>query len=201
MTRRYKYNIATIFLKVCDLPNAQHMSFFTYNTASFPILIFEFNNTPINDAYFELFLLAWESSYTHKAPFVLVFDTTNMAIPNPKYCLKMTAFIKKIRKFKPQYLQSSYIAVQSKTIATLLELIFYLQPLVAPVHITRETDVTKVVRCVGRILEAETDAAADAVADKGTPESHHENQDEEQAAFMSSITKVILPSTPFFPFL
>ena len=157
-------------------------AFFTCDEAHFPIVVFEFNQHPMTDTDFENFLNTWEGLYRHDVPFKLVFNTTNMTIPNPKYCIKMAMFIKKIRTFNPQHLQVSYISVQNSTISNLLECMFYMQPPVAPVHITLEQNTSTIVHYLQSI-------------DK---ESAH---NEDGAGFQSTITKVILPSKPFWLFL
>ena len=111
--------------------------FANFNLSLFPIVIIEFDSSEINDKNFQLFLDNWEKLYLTKKDFTLVFDTTNMSIPNLKYCFKMSMFIKKIRKFNPQYLKKSIINVKNNTITNMLEFIFYLQPPVAPVYITQ----------------------------------------------------------------
>lgn len=111
--------------------------FANFNLSLFPIVIIEFDSSEINDENFQLFLDNWEKLYLTKKDFTLVFDTTNMSIPNLKYCFRMSMFIKKIRKFNPQYLKKSIINVKNNTICNMLEFIFYLQPPVAPVYITK----------------------------------------------------------------
>ena len=112
--------------------------FFKYDLSLFPIVLIKFNHLEMNDANFDEFLDSWEHLYTFKKNFVLLFDTTNMSVPSIKYCFKMSFFIKKIRNYNPQYLNKSIIIVKNKKISNLLELIFYLQPPVAPIHITED---------------------------------------------------------------
>uniref|UniRef100_A0A6C0KGN6 CRAL-TRIO domain-containing protein n=1 Tax=viral metagenome TaxID=1070528 RepID=A0A6C0KGN6_9ZZZZ len=111
--------------------------FYRMRRASEPLVVFEFTSEPITDADFARFLSEWETLHAGPSPFTLLFDTTRMAIPHPKYSIKMALFIKKIRRIEPQRLSRSLIVVQSRTIASLLELVFYLQPPVAPVYLTR----------------------------------------------------------------
>lgn len=109
--------------------------FANFNLSLFPIVIIEFDSSEINDENFQLFLDNWEKLYLTKKDFTLVFDTKNMSIPNLKYCFRMSMFIKKIRKFNPQYLKKSIINVKNNTICNMLEFVFYLQPPVATVYI------------------------------------------------------------------
>ena len=110
--------------------------FANFDLSLFPIVIVDFNNSDIDDQQFDLFLNNWESLYQSNKNFTLVFDTSNMSIPNLKYCLKMSIFIKKIRNFNPQYLEKSIIIVKNRIISNMIELVFYLQPPVAPVYLT-----------------------------------------------------------------
>tara|TARA_Y100000589_G_C26896007_1_gene524187 strand:- start:222 stop:644 length:423 start_codon:yes stop_codon:yes gene_type:complete len=107
--------------------------------SNLPIVTFTFNGKIRNNKNFKHFLSTWESLYELKIKFILVFDTTNMSIPNVKYCFKMTKFIKKIRKKNPQYLQKSYIIVKNNIILNMLNFIFLIQPPVAPVHIGKDS--------------------------------------------------------------
>lgn len=113
----------------------------------FPLIIIKFNDCKISDFDFNLFLKTWESVYKLKKNFFLVFDTTNILIPHFKYCIQMSLFIKKIRNFNPQYLQSSVIIIKNKTINNMLDFVFYIQPPVAPVYIT-ETKLSKIINFI-----------------------------------------------------
>lgn len=113
--------------------------FFQCEMSNLPIITFTFNGKIRNNKHFKHFLDTWESFYELNNDFILVFDTTNMSIPNVKYCFKMTKFIKKIRKKNPQYLQKSYIIVKNNIILNMLNFIFFIQPPVAPVHISKDS--------------------------------------------------------------
>jgi hypothetical protein len=109
--------------------------FATYNLKNFPYIFVDFNRNLTNDRDFYSFTYEWINLYSYKKPFVLIFNTVPLENVSMKYCFYMSAFIKKIRNMPIQYLQKSYIIVKSKTIMNLLEIIFYLQPPVADVHI------------------------------------------------------------------
>ena len=113
--------------------------FFHCNMSNLPIVTFTFNGKIRKEIFFKHFLSTWESLYELKIKFILVFDTTNMSVPNVKYCYKMAKFLKKIRKKNPEFLQKSYIIVKNNTILNLLNFIFLIQPPVAPVHIGKDT--------------------------------------------------------------
>jgi len=112
--------------------------FFSYDEEKFPIVIFKFDGHIQSNSDFDLFLKKWEDLYKYNKKFILVFDTLNMDFPHIKYCFKMTAFIKKLRKKDPQYLQKSYIITENNFVVSLLKLIFFIQPPVANVYLTNE---------------------------------------------------------------
>ena len=89
-----------------------------------------------NDQDFDTFLYQWIELYHIKKNFIFIFDTCNVGFIPLKYSLKMTIFIKKLKKEKIQYLQKSIILVNSQIVKHMLDFIFMLQPPVAPVYIT-----------------------------------------------------------------
>ena len=112
--------------------------FFSYDEENFPIVFIKFDGRIESNNDFNLFLKKWEELYNHNQKFILVFDTLNMDFPHIKYCFKMTAFIKKLRKKNPQFLQKSYIIVENNFVVTLLKFIFFIQPPVANVYLTND---------------------------------------------------------------
>ena len=56
----------------------------------------------------------------------------------------MSAFIKNLKKNDYQYLQKSIIIVQSNFVKSMLDLIFYIQPPVAPVYIIQKQEDIKI---------------------------------------------------------
>ena len=89
-----------------------------------------------NDQDFDTFLYQWIELYHKKKNFIFIFDTCNVGFIPLKYSLKMTIFIKKLKKEKVQYLQKSIILVNSQIVKHMLDFIFMLQPPVAPIYIT-----------------------------------------------------------------
>ena len=94
-------------------------------------------SSPINnDMDFDIFLFKWLELYNNKRPFIFIFDTSNVGYIPLKYSLRMSAFIKKLKKQECQYLQKSIILVNSNIVKYMLDFIFMIQPPVAPVYIT-----------------------------------------------------------------
>lgn len=96
-------------------------------------------SSPIkNDMDFDIFLFKWLELYNNKRPFIFIFDTTNVGYIPLKYSLRMSIFIKDLKKQECQYLQKSIILVNSNMVKYMLDFIFMIQPPVAPVYITND---------------------------------------------------------------
>ena len=106
-----------------------------YNYYNFPLVEVDFNKSIQNYDEFKDFLVRWTLLYQNKRDFTFIFDTTKVGFIKPKYCFKMTKFIKKLKQFPHQYLQKSIIIVSNKYIKYLLNIIFKIQKPVAPVYL------------------------------------------------------------------
>ena len=67
--------------------------------------------------------------------FNLEFCTKYLKFVNPILSIYMAFFIRKIKKFNPQFLQFSRINIYNKHIFNLANFIFYLEKPVAPVYL------------------------------------------------------------------
>ena len=96
-------------------------------------------SSPIkNDMDFDIFLVQWLELYNNKRPFIFIFDTSNVGYIPLKYSLRMSIFIKDLKKQEYQYLQKSIILVNSNMVKYMLDFTFMIQPPVAPVYITND---------------------------------------------------------------
>ena len=109
--------------------------FSTFDKSTFPIIKVTLDGEPESDTDFQLFLDQWLELYDDKKDFIFFFNTENVRSPPLKYCLKMSYFIKELRKKEYQYLQKSILLINSNKVKWLLDLIFLIQPPVAPVYI------------------------------------------------------------------
>ena len=110
--------------------------FSEYDYDNFPIVKVLFHEGPnsIND--FEVqFTDKWISLYDEERYFTFIFDTTQTVDPAYKYVLKMSEFIKKLKRRDIQYLEKSIILINNNKIKYLLDVIFAIQKPVAPVYI------------------------------------------------------------------
>lgn len=106
-----------------------------YDYTNFPLINVTFNENINNDKEFEDFLNEWKSLYEKEKKFEFIFDTKNCGYINPKYCINVSYFIKKLKKEENQYLKKSTIYVYNKVIWYLLKLIFSIESPIAPVYI------------------------------------------------------------------
>ena len=109
--------------------------FANYNFDKFPLVFINFSEKINSEEEFDEFLKQWLLLYQNKRNFNFIFDTRNMKDIDIKYCFKMALFIKKLRKEKIHFLQSSFILVNNNYIQKLLDILFMLQSPVAPVYI------------------------------------------------------------------
>ena len=109
--------------------------FSEYNYDNFPIVFVTFSENINSENDFDQFLNEWLILYHNRKDFSFIFDTRNMKNINIKYAIKMTLFIKNLRKEPYHYLQKSLILVNNKYIKNLLDFVFTLQSPVAPVYL------------------------------------------------------------------
>ena len=109
--------------------------FAEYNYDNFPIVFVTFSENINSETEFDQFLNEWLILYHNRRDFSYIFDTRNMKNISPKYAIKMTLFIKNLRKQPYHYLQKSLILVNDKHIKRLLDFVFTLQSPVAPVYL------------------------------------------------------------------
>ncbi len=109
--------------------------FAQYNYDNFPVVFVSFSESINSENEFDQFLNEWLILYHNRQDFSYIFDTRNMKNISPKYAIKMTLFIKNLRKEPYHYLQKSLILVNDKNIKRLLDFVFTLQSPVAPVYL------------------------------------------------------------------
>lgn len=103
-------------------------------TDNFPTIKVIFGEKISGEDFSEL-TTKWLCWYLYKINFNIEFDTFHLKSVNPKYCVYMAFFIKKIKKQNPQYLEYSKIKIYNKYIYKLAEIIFKIEKPVAPVYL------------------------------------------------------------------
>ena len=111
--------------------------FAEYNYDNFPVVFVSFSESINSETEFDQFLNEWLILYHNRQDFSFIFDTRNMKNISIKYAIKMSLFIKSLRKEPYHYLQKSLILVNDKHIKRLLDFVFTLQSPVAPVYLWR----------------------------------------------------------------
>ena len=114
--------------------------FAEYNHDHYPIVFVNFSESIESEDEFDQFLNEWLLLYHSQRDFSFIFDTRNMKNISIKYAIKMTLFIKELRKENYHYLQKSLILVNNKSIKRLLDFVFTLQSPVAPVYLWLNDD-------------------------------------------------------------
>ena len=98
--------------------------FANYNYDNFPVVFVSFSESINSETEFDEFLNEWLLLYHNGSDFSFIFDTRNMKNISIKYAIKMTMFIKSLRKEPYHYLQKSLILVNDKSIRRLLDFVF-----------------------------------------------------------------------------
>ena len=109
--------------------------FAEFDRTNFPIVKVTMNSSPESLEDFQDFLNKWTELYEEHNDFSFIFDTQAVTNPPLKYSIKMSQFIKNLRKRDYQYLQKSIILINSNKVQWMLDFIFMIQPPVAPVYI------------------------------------------------------------------
>lgn len=109
--------------------------FATFDYTEFPTVKVFFDKTIENMDDFINFTNQWLELYNNQIDFNFVFDTKEIGIIHPKYCIYMAFFIRLLKKKPVQYLKSSEIYLYNKTVFNLLKIIFNIEKPVAPVYL------------------------------------------------------------------
>ena len=115
------------------------MKWATFDISAFPTVFVDLGPT-LDDEGFQDFIQQWRNLYDERKDFYLIFNTSEVGWVNPKYAWEMANFIEELREQQEkldgkEYLQQSFIFYKSWYVKLLLNIIFYLQPPVAPVEI------------------------------------------------------------------
>ena len=114
--------------------------FSVFDRSSFPLVKVVISGVPTDEDFDEL-LRQWLELYDEMNDFTFLFDIRDLGNVGIRYCVKMTAFIYKLRKKEYQYLQKSVIVLNDNRIQRLVDFIFAIQSPVADVFIlTNEND-------------------------------------------------------------
>jgi hypothetical protein len=110
--------------------------FANFDYTCFPLIKVNFNKLE-NNAEFDAFLKEWLSIYERRQYFSMIFNTTEMDFINPKYAIRISSFIKTLKKMPIQYLLFSILIMNNKILETLLKTVLSIQKPSAPLYITK----------------------------------------------------------------
>ena len=109
--------------------------FAEYNYSQFPIVNVILHNIE-NEDDFNSFLDEWLKLYIREEDFTFIFDTRQVHKAPFKYSIRMSEFIKQLKKdYSYHYLKKSIILVNNNLVKNMLNGIFKLQSPVAPVYL------------------------------------------------------------------
>jgi len=107
----------------------------------YPYVYINFNiSHVVDDSNLELFFDTWLSVYNEQKPYIIVFDGTLVEYAKPKFIYRFAKFMKKLKKQSPQYLQYSIIIINNSLMRGLMNMVFRIQPPVAPVYLCENAD-------------------------------------------------------------
>lgn len=110
--------------------------FAIYDYSNFPNIVLELSGSLITDNDFHSLIDPWIELYDKQIEFTFEIHTKNInGYINPKYCLSMAFFIKKLKKRDKQYLKDTIIYVNNKYLKQLLLFIFYIEKPVSKIDI------------------------------------------------------------------
>ena len=96
------------------------MKFYHYDYSKFPEVKIVFNNNKILKANADLFFAEWLRIFLHKKDFYMIYDVTQVETAPLHFIYKLVAFIKKMKKMKPLYLQKSIILINNSNMMKFL---------------------------------------------------------------------------------
>ena len=96
------------------------MTFYQYDYSKFPEVKIIFNNNQIIKMHVDLFFLEWTRILNSKKHFYMLYDVTQVETAPVYFIYKLVAFIKKMKRMKPLYLQKSIILINNSKIMKFL---------------------------------------------------------------------------------
>jgi len=117
-----------------SLQSGEEKSWASFDMTNFPVVNVKLSGGIRDQDDFNNFLKEWEMLNSGD-PFVLNFDTRDVGWVSPKYAIKMSNFIKRIKRERNSMLSYSLIRSNSFWTKSLLRLIFSLEKPLAPVYV------------------------------------------------------------------
>jgi len=99
----------------------------TINLEKWPVVLVKFHQINDKKNNIVVFLQKWETLYSYKTPFDMIFDTRELSSFSMIDIFKISQFMMKIRNYKPQYCKNTIMVVKKQYINTLLNMVFSFQ--------------------------------------------------------------------------
>lgn len=113
--------------------------FFEVDTTKLPL--FEISLYDIDKpSEFQDFLDFWGNIHSKNKKYYFLFNTENMSIPMPNYCIKLANFIKELKKKPANPLEFSIICVKNSILRNMTAYIFKLTAPLSPVYIVKNKE-------------------------------------------------------------
>jgi hypothetical protein len=99
----------------------------TINLEKWPVVLVKFHQIKDPQNNIDIFLQKWNTLYMYKQNFDIIFDARDVSSFSMKDIFKISQFMMRVRKYKPQYCKNTIMVVKKQYIKTLLDMIFSFQ--------------------------------------------------------------------------
>lgn len=99
----------------------------TINLEKWPVVLVKFHQIKDPQNNMDIFLQKWDTLYMYKQNFDIIFDARDISSFSMKDIFKISQFMMRIRKYKPQYCKNTIMVVKKQYIKTLLDMVFSVQ--------------------------------------------------------------------------
>jgi len=99
----------------------------SFDLEKWPVVFVKFHRANNKNNNIDEFLQKWQTLYSYKTQFDMIFDAREISSFSIKYILKISQFMMKVRKYNPQYCKNTIMVVKKQYIKTLLDTVFSFQ--------------------------------------------------------------------------
>tara|TARA_B110000444_G_scaffold258428_1_gene299358 strand:+ start:577 stop:996 length:420 start_codon:yes stop_codon:yes gene_type:complete len=99
----------------------------SFDLEKWPVVFVKFHRVNNKNNNIDEFLQKWQTLYSYKTQFDMIFDAREISSFSIKYILKISQFMMKVRKYNPQYCKNTIMVVKKQYIKTLLDTVFSFQ--------------------------------------------------------------------------
>tara|TARA_Y100000816_G_C26099278_1_gene582281 strand:- start:2329 stop:2754 length:426 start_codon:yes stop_codon:yes gene_type:complete len=99
----------------------------TINLEKWPVALITFHEEKDIKNNIDIFLQKWDILYSYKTPFDMIFDARELSSFSMIDIFKISQFMMRVRKYKPQYCKNTIMVIKNQYIKTLLNTVFSFQ--------------------------------------------------------------------------